>query len=640
MSILETIKSPADVKRLSEKETLSLAGEIRNRIIETAAKNGGHLASNLGMVDAEIAIHRVFSAPEDKIIFDVGHQAYAHKLITGRSEIFDSLRKNGGMSGFTCRTESEYDTVTAGHSGTALSTAVGIAEAERLAGRETWTVAVIGDGSFTNGMVYEALNQLSGKNIRLVLLLNDNAMSISQNVGGLSDYFSNIRTSSSYFSFKMKSKKLFMAVPGIGKGLVACASAVKDFLKRLVGAETWFESMGLEYIGPVDGNDIHKLTAVLEEAKLKKSPVVVHMITKKGLGYFPAEEHPEKYHSTYPFSIDDGKPVFPKKRTFSDVFSEEICKRAESDRGIVAVTAAMADGCGLADFSRKYPDRFYDVGIAEEHAVTFSSGLALGGKDDGIKPVLVMYSTFSQRVFDQLWHDFCLQNAGTHDLSLTLMLSHAGFVTGDGVTHQGIYDVALLSRLPEAEIWSPDTFDGMRAALDLALSSRGLTVIRYPKDTENVYGVDFCDNREWKSTEFDGSGLDLVVTYGRIAKNAVAAAKAHSEKTGRRTVVAVLERIVPLPDDARLDRLVDAADKITFVEEGIMSGGVGEAFAAKYGRKVKIIAVAEPLIKAGTAEEIEKRLGLDPEAIEQCLAEQEKLEVTRPAGSEETIFAV
>ena len=622
MSILENINSPEDLKRLDAKELPALAREIREKIIATVAENGGHLASNLGMVEAEIALHRVFSCPDDSLIFDVGHQAYAHKLLTGRWEDFSTLRQSGGMSGFTNREESEYDVITAGHSGTALSAAVGVAEANRLAGSDRWTVAVVGDGSFTNGMAYEAMNQLYQSDLRLMLVVNDNTMSISKNVGGVSRYFTAVRTSKKYFSFKMRFKRIFSAIPFVGKHIVNAASAVRDFFKRSVGAETWFEAMGLSYIGPVDGNDIGRLCTVLEEAKTRKCPIVVYMMTKKGLGYAPAEEHPENYHSTPPFNIENGLPKKEKTHTFTDEFSELICERAAENKGIVAVTAAMAEGCGLSLFRGIYPDRFFDVGIAEEHAVTFASGMSIGGHKNGVIPVLVMYSTFSQRVFDQLWHDFCLQNAKKNDLSLVLVLSHAGLVAGDGVTHQGIYDVALLSRLPDVCVWSPDDYAWQKRALDEALSNRGLTVVRYPKAGENSYSVKFSERATWKSCSFgDGAAREVIMTYGRVAANVIEAAEAHSRSIGASVTVAVLERIVPLPDDAEFAELIGSADRVSFVEEGVRSGGIGEKLAATVKTKngVNIIAIDESYIRCGSLDELMKRVGLDAESLEKKL---------------------
>lgn len=624
MDILDSIHSPADLKKLPQEELAPLAREIRQRIVSTAAKNGGHLASNLGMVEAEIALHRVFDCPRDTIIFDVGHQAYAHKLITGRSDSFGTLRQSGGISGFTNRGESEYDAVTAGHSGTALSTAIGIAEANKLAGSNAWTVAVVGDGSFTNGMVFEAMNQLDDREIRLILLLNDNQMSISKNVGGMSRYLSYVRVSKRYFNFKLHLKRFFGAIPLVGKYCVSAATAVRDFLKRLAGAETWFESFGLDYIGPVNGNDIGKLTTVLTEAKHKTNPVVVHMMTKKGLGYAPAEEHPERFHSTSCFSEADGSPIGEKKRTFTDELSDLIVSRARDDGRILAVTAAMTEGCGLTRFKAEYPERFFDVGIAEEHAVAFSSGLSIGGR----LPVLVMYSTFSQRVFDQLWHDFCLQNKEKNDLSLVLMLSHGGLVPGDGVTHQGVFDVALLSRLPEVTIYSPDTFEELGIAFDAALARRGLTIVRYPKAADTTYEVEPDSHGTWKSCSFgDGEG-ELVVTYGRIAANVVRAAKKYSSKSGRRVTVAVLERIAPLPDDEDFARLLRESARVVFIEEGIRSGGIGEALAASgaAARGVEIIAIDEPYIRCGTTEEIIRRVGLDADSLADALEKPSRID--------------
>lgn len=616
--ILDRIDSPEDLANVSDGELMTLAGEIRNKIIETVSENGGHLASNLGMVDAEIALLRVFDLSRDSILYDVGHQAYAHKLLTGRRDLFPTLRQTGGLSGFTNRCESEYDTITAGHSGTALSAAVGIAEANYLAGNDRVTVAVVGDGSFTNGMVYEALNQLNDRPLRLILLINDNAMSISKNVGGVSNYFSKIRTSRRYFSFKTHLKKFFNGIPMIGKSLVRAATAVKDFVKRTVGAETWFESIGLDYIGPADGNNILKMCDVLEEAKRKQKPVVVHMITNKGLGYIPAEEHPELYHSTSGFDIQSGENKKSGVKTFTDAFSDMICAEAAGNGNIVAVTAAMTDGCGLAKFRDAYPDRLFDVGIAEEHAVTFSAGLSIGSRGR-IVPVLVLYSTFVQRVFDQIWHDFCLQNSGRNDLSLVLMLSHCGAVQGDGVTHQGIYDISLLSSLDGTEVYSPDTFSEMEKAFAKGVASKGLTVIRYPKAGENVYSETFRSHGNWKVHDFGGND-EVVVTFGRISGNVMTAADRISQKAGRKIAVIVLERIIPLPDDSDFVSLIENADRITVVEECVKSGGVGQMMASSFaGKRIDIIAIENPEIRCGDTSSILRQLGLDENSLEERL---------------------
>ncbi len=606
MKILSKISSPEDVKQLDMSELDALSREIREKIIETAVRSGGHLASNLGITDATVALHRVFSCPDDSIVFDVGHQAYAHKLLTGRAADFHTLRQAGGISGFTNRGESKYDTVTAGHSGTSLSTAVGIAEANRLAGKDNWAVAVIGDGSFTNGMVFEALEQLAAKDLRLIILLNDNEMSISRNVGGFSAYLSTIRTSERYFSFKIRLNKLLRGIPLIGEAVAVGAYKIKEFAKRLFGAQTWFEALGLEYIGPVDGNDIKKTVAALEEAKFMACPVIVHIKTKKGLGYAPAEEHPERYHSTGGFSLGGETSQAEKVRTFTDEVSDTLCEMAEKDRGIVGITAAMTGGCGLSEFARKYPERFFDVGIAEEHAVTTAAGLAIGGANEGITPALVLYSTFSQRVFDQLWHDISLQR----DVHVMLMLSHSGLVPGDGVTHQGIFDVPLVTALPGATVYSPDDFASFRQSMKDAYAADGLAVVRYPKSGEAKYDVSFEDHGTWKVS---GDGKTVVVTYGRVAENVARA----TQLSGIDATVAVLRRIHPLPDDKEFKELINSAEQVLFIEESVRSGGIGEHLASAdwVEKKVKIKAIDDPFIPHGGMEYLMKYAGLDTDSL-------------------------
>ncbi|MBE6542064.1 MAG: 1-deoxy-D-xylulose-5-phosphate synthase [Ruminococcaceae bacterium] len=618
MKILPKIKSPKDIRELDKTELSVLSEEIRKTIIETTSKNGGHLASNLGMVEATLAIHRVFDCPNDAVIFDVGHQAYAHKLITGRYDGFSTLRQAGGISGFTNYEESEYDTTIAGHSGTSISTAVGIAEADRIADRKSHTVAVIGDGSFTGGMVYEALNQVASKKLRLVIILNDNEMSISKNVGGLSTYLSGIRTSAGYFNFKLWLKTVFSKIPLIGDGCISAARAVKNFIKRVLGSETFFESLGIRYIGPVNGNDIDRLTDVLEEAKSKNEPVIVHMITKKGLGFEPAEVRPDRYHSTSGFKIDYLEPqensaeAKAAKRTFADEFSEKICEFAEDDDRICAITAAMTDGCGLKKYSGMFSERFFDVGIAEEHAVAMAGGLALRGQI----PVTVLYSTFSQRVFDQMWHDVALQKA-----HIVLCLSHAGLVPGDGITHQGVYDVGLFSPLPNVTIYSPDTFADFDESLETSISGEGICIVRYPKDGENVYDVEFDDHGSWKSCDFgDGERTVTVVTYGRITKNVISAIrKIIADDADLRVQLIVLRKIVPLPesDDLKFYGAVNGAEHLVFVEEVKRRGGVGEMLASHESveKKVSVIAIEEDRIPHGKTDQLMRYVGLDSESI-------------------------
>ena len=473
--MIEKIASPADIKQLNPADITALCGEIREEILTAVAKNGGHLASNLGIVETTVALHRVFDAPRDAIVFDVGHQCYAHKILTGRRAGFADLRKYGGMSGFPRREESEYDPLSAGHSGPALSCAIGMAEANRQAGRDAWVVAVIGDASFGCGMVYEALQNCAKRGLKLLIVLNDNEMSISKNVGALSDYFTKIRLSRGYFSFKHTVHKICARIPVLGRGVIRCAIGVKEFIKRTLNKKNIFENLGLEYLGPVDGSREDTLEYVFREAMGCDVPCIVHVITQKGRGYAPAEAHPERYHAVSPFdpAVDIGE--VPKKRTFSDAFGESLCRLAEKDGRLCAITAAMRDGTGLAPFAERYPHRFYDVGIAEEHAVSFAAGLSRGG----MRPVAAIYSTFAQRSFDQVLHDCALQK-----LPVVLALDRCGIVPGDGTTHQGLFDVGLFTPIPGVEVFAPESYAELDDHLTRALTSDAVSVIRYPRGCE------------------------------------------------------------------------------------------------------------------------------------------------------------
>ncbi|MGN1346348.1 MAG: 1-deoxy-D-xylulose-5-phosphate synthase [Eubacteriales bacterium] len=619
--ILPAIRKPEDVKKLTDRDTERLAGEIREEILKAVSENGGHLASNLGMVEATLALHKVFdcnlSARSDVLVFDVGHQGYAHKLLTGRYADFSTIRRENGLSGFTNRSESPYDTMTCGHSGSSVSVAMGIAEGNRLkygGGSDTpWAIAVVGDGSFTNGMIYEALNSLAGRQLNLIILLNDNEMSISKNVGGLSGYLSYIRTSESYFTFKLVLKRIFSAIPLVGSYLVRAARTVRDFLKRATNSETLFENLGLEYIGPVDGNDFRRMVNVLEEAKSKPGPVIVHMKTKKGLGYPPAEEHPERYHSASPFDLAAGQA--PKtasgRMTYTSVLSEALCGIAAENQRVCAITAAMTEGCGLSAFAARFPERFFDVGIAEEHAVALAGGLALSGQT----PVLVLYSTFAQRVFDQLWHDVRLQEA-----HVVLALSHCGLVPGDGVTHQGLYDVALFKSIPDITVYSPATADELRADLIRAVNGTGLCVVRYPKDAaaawENVSFVECGAGSNRASFGPASSSRLLVCTYGRVAHDAAAVLA----DSGLSADLLVLDRILPLPTDD-LRRIAASCSSAAVIEEGVKAGGLGESIASLLDLPVHLLAVEDPLLPHGSLSYLRHLTGLDREGLSAGLME-------------------
>ena len=520
--MLENIKKPSDIKKMSKDEISHLCVEIRDEILRVCSKSGGHLASNLGIVEATVALHRVFDSPKDTIVYDVSHQCYAHKLLTGRYDSFSTLRTFGGISGFTNRDESEHDVLTAGHSGSALPTALGIARAKAAKGDDSWTVAVIGDASFTNGMVFEALNCCHEEKIRLIILLNDNEMSISKNVGAMSGYFSRLRNSRKYFRLKKGIQSFFSKLPG-GQGLIMLFYHIKEFFKRLLMQTNIFENLGLYYMGPVNGNDEEKMEALLREATTKNKCTLIHMLTLKGKGYERAEKHPENYHFTSKFDVHRG--VQPsKENSFSSAMGEYLCEMRERNSNICAVTAAMEKGTGLSVFKENYEESFFDVGIAEECAVTFAGGLALGG----MLPVCALYSTFMQRTFDQILEDIALQHS-----HVVLAVDRAGLVPGDGVTHQGVFDVAMLSTIPGITIYSPETYDEMRTAFDRAELGDNLWAIRYPKGAEIEYDRSVFVPIDEEATAFESncSKPELcIVTYGRICADVVKAAELSDQR--------------------------------------------------------------------------------------------------------------
>ena len=568
--MLENINKPEDLKNLKYWELQALADEIRKEIAEVVSNNGGHLASNLGIVETTIALHRVFDFTKDRLIFDVGHQCYAHKILTGRGDKFSTIRKKDGISGFTNRFESEYDTLTAGHSGPSVSAGLGIAEANKLLGKDDYVISLVGDGSFTNGMIYEALNNCCEKDLKFIVILNDNEMSISSNVGNLSKHFAKLRTSKKYFRLKRRVKKFFVKVPLIGKGIVKLCGRIKDFFKRvLLKDDGFFAALDMKHLGPVDGHDIRKLEDVLEEAKSSDECCLILIKTKKGKGYEKAENNPENYHSVGRFYLADGVNG-EHKTNFSEEFGKIMVERAALDERIVALTAAMCEGTGLLEFSEKYPERFFDVGIAEEHEVAFSSGLAVGG----MKPVCAVYSTFSQRVYDQAFHDISVQN-----LPCVFALDRCGFVPDDGVTHQGLFDVSLFSSIPNTKIYSPETYDEMGSCFDKAFADNCLSVVRYPKGAMCEYdrtGFESLDNGNVCILGTKNSDV-VIVTYGRICLNAYQALLKLSEK---HTVTLIkLVNVYPVNYDL-LDEYIGNAKLVYLLEEGIKSGGIAEKISS------------------------------------------------------------
>ncbi|HHY92759.1 MAG TPA: 1-deoxy-D-xylulose-5-phosphate synthase, partial [Firmicutes bacterium] len=470
--LLAQICCPADLARLDLKALNAVAREIREEIISTVARTGGHLAPNLGTVELTVALHSVLNRPGDKIIWDVGHQAYAHKLLTGRLERFGTLRQEGGLSGYPKRSESPFDYFGAGHSSTSLSAALGFAIARDLRGEDGAVCAVIGDGSLTAGMAFEALNHAGQLQKKLIVVLNDNEMSISKNVGALSNYLTRLRADPGYFRLKEDIEFLLKRIPAIGPQVARTAERVKDAVRYMLVPGTLFEELGFTYLGPLDGHDIGLLRNVLSHARLVEGPVLVHVLTKKGKGYTPAETHPDRYHGVGPFVISTGEPVAPDATTYTDVFGQAVVEEAEKNPNIVAVCAAMSSGTGLTEFACRFPERFFDVGIAEQHAVTLAAALAAAG----LRPVVAIYSTFLQRAYDQVLHDVCLQN-----LPVVFCLDRAGLVGEDGATHQGLFDIAYLRHIPNISVLAPRDAGELKHMLALALHQDGPVAIRYPR---------------------------------------------------------------------------------------------------------------------------------------------------------------
>ena len=601
---LSKIESPKDIKNMSFKQLDGLSDEIRFKLIDTVSKNGGHLASNLGAVELTIALHKVFDSPYDQIVFDVGHQCYTHKLLTGRFRDFDTLRKKGGISGFCRPGESEHDIFYSGHSGTSVSAGLGLANAKILNRDNRYVVSVIGDGSFTGGMVYEALNNGGRGKARQIVVLNDNKMSISENVGSFAKYLAVIRTKPKYMSFKANTEKALSKMP-LGAGIVRELYNLKtDIKNKLYSQSTFFEDLGYRYVGPIDGHDIEQLCNGLEAAKKINGPVLLHVITTKGKGYEHAEKSPSVFHGISRFDIDTGEPI-SSGGSFSDKFGEYLCEHAEKDNTICSITAAMKTGTGLENFSDRYPERFFDVGIAEEHAITFAGGLA----KNGMKPIYAVYSTFLQRCYDQLVHDISLQK-----LKLILAIDRAGFVGEDGETHHGIFDVSFLNTIPDIKIYSPCCYRSLCADINNALYADEYSVaIRYPRGNpdENVSKLRYgCI----EMSEYGDEGSDIaVVTYGRITSQAIDAVD-ELEKDGIKVHLVSLNQIKPLPS-VTVEKLLNKK-KVYFFEEGQKNGSVGERAAYEllskgYKGEFSMTAIENKFVEQATVDELLNIYGLD-----------------------------
>lgn len=598
--ILENINSPDDLKKLNSSELSELCFEIREKIIDTVSKNGGHLASSLGAVELTLALHRTFNAPDDAIIFDVGHQSYAHKLVTGRFSKFNTLRKKDGISGFMRPGESIYDPVVTGHSSNSISAAYGIYKANVINGVNATAVAVIGDGAMTGGMAYEALNNAGGKKGNFIIVLNDNKMSISRNVGSVSRSFMRLRNGQSYHRLKFAVGNVLLKLGFLGKLFYMLIYKLKDAVKGVVYKNNIFAALGFNYLGPVDGHNIPAMESIFRIAKDYDRPTVVHVVTRKGKGYPYAEENPNDYHGVSPFDANIGKDT-TGRIDFSAVAGKKLCELASHNKKICAITAAMTLGTGLYDFSKQFRDRFFDVGIAEEHAVTFAAGLAKAG----MIPFFAVYSSFLQRGYDQILHDAAIAN-----LPVKLLIDRAGIVGEDGETHQGLFDIAFLSTIPDMSIYSPYSYDELEYQIENAANNGKLCAIRYPRGTQGIT-VDIDYKGDY--TVIGDSKEKAVVTFGRLFSNALEARK----KIENFDIIK-LNKIFPVENS--LIELIDSYKTVHIFEEGIRAGGIGEHIASRLIEMnskctVKIHAVDGCFIPQQSVLEALERFGLDTKAI-------------------------
>ena len=613
--ILEQIKGPEDLKKLTSEELSQLAEEIRAFLIEKISHTGGHLASNLGVVELTIALFRTFDLPEDKIIWDVGHQSYTHKILSGRRMEFDELRQYGGLSGFPKRKESPYDSFDTGHSSTSISAGLGIAQGRDILGEDYKVVSVIGDGALTGGMAYEALNNAARMKKNFIIILNDNKMSISENVGGMSRYLGGLRTGAGYNDLKKNVADTLERIPVVGGRMIDKIKRTKNSIKQLFIPGMLFENMGITYLGPVDGHNIPALCKVLKEAQKLDHAVLVHVLTKKGKGYEPAEKNPAHFHGVSPFDIKTGKPLAEKKYpTYTDVFSKKLCQLGETHPELVAVTAAMPDGTGVAAFGKKFPDRFFDVGIAEAHAVTSAAGMAAAG----LRPVVAVYSSFLQRGYDQILHDVCIQN-----LPVLFAVDRAGLVGSDGETHQGIFDYSYLTSIPNMSVAAPKNLWELRAMLDFAMDYKAPFAIRYPRGTAYRGLKEFMQPIAYGKGEiiYEEENIALLAVGSMVSTGEHVRAKLKEE--GVSCTLANARFVKPF-DKELVDRLAKNHRLIVTMEENVLQGGFGlpvTAYIHEYYPQVKVMNIALPdaYVEHGNVSVLRKGLGIDSDSIIQRL---------------------
>lgn len=621
--VLDQIQKENDIKKLSDEELEELRVELREFLIQNIAKTGGHLASNLGVVELTMALHLTFTLPQDKIIWDVGHQSYTHKILTGRKEAFATLRQFGGISGFPKGSESASDSFDTGHSSTSISAGLGLAKAREITGEDYSVVSVIGDGALTGGMAFEGLNNASDMKTNFIIVLNDNNMSISENVGGMNRYLSNFRTADAYMDLKLNVMNSLNRIPVYGERMVKRIRNAKSGIKQLLVPGMYFEEMGIIYLGPVDGSDIKAMCKAFSEAKRVRGPVLVHVITKKGDGYLPAEQHPARFHGTEPFDIKTGELLTRRtKPNYTDVFSAVMKKLGEREPQLVAITAAMADGTGLTRFARLYPNRFFDVGIAEGHGVTFAAGLAKAG----LVPVVAVYSSFLQRAYDQILHDVCQQK-----LHVVFAVDRAGLVGSDGATHQGIFDLSYLTSIPGLTVMAPKNRWELSDMLRFAIRFDGPIAVRYPR------GEAYDGLREFRAPIETGRS-EVLYEESQIALFALGSMMSIAEKVRDvlkeqgYSVTLVNARFAAPLDEACIRKLADTHELIVTMEENVASGGLGEhvaAFVCREQLSVRLLAVSVPdqFVEHGSVGELYEMLGLDVASVAErikCACEEQE----------------
>lgn len=609
--ILNNITNPKDLKKLNYEDKKELAEEIRSYIIDVVSKNGGHLASNLGVVELTIALHSIFDTPKDKIIWDVGHQTYVHKILTGRKNQMKTLRRLDGISGFPKTTESEYDCFNTGHSSTSISAALGMARARDILNENYKVIAVIGDGALTGGMAEEALNDAGASKSNIIVVLNDNEMSISKNVGGISLLLGKMRTKNVYTKANEKVRVRMGNIPKVGNKIVKLTSRIKNSIKQIFISKMYFEDIGYTYLGPVDGNDIEAVEEILEQSKKCKGPVLVHVVTKKGKGYKPAEKNPSKFHGTAPFDKKTGEVLKVKSKDYSKVFGEKLVEIAKNDNRIVAITAAMADGTGLSEFKKKYPKRFFDVGIAEQHAI----GMAAGMAKSGLIPVVPIYSSFYQRAYDQVIHDVCMQN-----LHVIMCADRAGIVGNDGETHQGLLDMASFSIVPNMTIMAPKDFKELEQMMDFAVNFNGPILIRYPRGGEGKVKLKCNEKIVLGESELLKGGSDVtIIAIGKMVEKAVEVADKFS-KIGVDAEIINARFLKPF-DENKIIESIEKTKNVITIEDGFIKGGLATTvneLIAKNGIidvNIENCGYDDEFVKQGSVQELEQINGLDCNSI-------------------------